>query len=264
MGIVANNEKEEAWLDEGFVNFFEDEIMDHYHGKDKSIFDLWGFKSGNYEQSRLEYTSLKDLEAGPIALPGWKQKQTGNFKAIVYAKTSLLLQTLKAVVGEKAFYQALRKYYETFMFSHPKEEDFIKSMKTSLGERLPNGLHLDSFFYQTLHTNDWCDYIVKLDAGKCQILNKGDFNFPIEILIKYKDGKEKRLNYGSQRSVTFQVENFGEVSSIELDPLRKNKFDKNLNNNSINFIKERKPSLNYAHKAMLTWQFIINAISYLV
>jgi hypothetical protein len=40
MGILASNEFEEPWLDEGINSFWEARIMDHYYGKNSGMLDL--------------------------------------------------------------------------------------------------------------------------------------------------------------------------------------------------------------------------------
>jgi hypothetical protein len=263
MGIVASNEKEEAWLDEGFVTFFEDEIMDHYHGNKTSIFDLWGFRSGNHEQSRLEYTNLKDAHPGIIARPGWDQKQESR-KGIIYSKTSLILQTLKCMVGEEEFYKALRKYYESNKYAHPKEKEFIGVVKESLGDNLSNGMNLDKYFYQALHTEDWCDYYIDTIGGRYIVKNFGTFYFPIDVAIKYQDGSTSTLSYNTMDSIELKVDLSKKIYSIDIDPKRKIRFDKNYNNNSILLVKETNPSANFAMKSATVWQFLIHTLSYLL
>jgi hypothetical protein len=263
MGIVASNEKEEAWLDEGFVTFFEDEIMDHFYGKKTSIFDIWGFRSGNHEQSRLEYTNLRDANPGIIARPGWDQKQESR-KGIIYSKTSLILQTLKAMVGEDKFYLALKKYYETYQYTHPKEKDFIGIMKASLGDTLSNGMSLDNYFHQALHTEDICDYYIDTSGGKYMVRNLGKFYFPIDIAVKYQDGSISTLSYNTIDHIQLDIDQSKKIFSINIDPSRKIKFDKNYNNNSILFVKEINPSTNFAIKATTVWQFLIHTLSYLL
>ncbi len=90
MASLASNEKEEAWLDEGFVTYFEDRILDHYYGNQSSLFDVLGARSGNAQQSRNEYVSMENPNLGKIARPGWEFD--GGFKSLIYAKTRYGIQ----------------------------------------------------------------------------------------------------------------------------------------------------------------------------
>jgi len=78
MATLASNEKEEAWLDEGFVTYYEDRILDHYYGEQAGLFDILGLRSGNAQQSRNEYVSMPNPNLGKIARPGWEFN--GGFK----------------------------------------------------------------------------------------------------------------------------------------------------------------------------------------
>ena len=269
MAILASNEKEEAWLDEGFVTFFEDEIMDHYFGRKTSIWNFFGFKSGNKELSRLEYTSIAKKNVGPIAQPGWEID--GNYyKQLIYAKTATTLQTLKGIIGEDMFYTILRNYYQKFQFKHPKEKDFIQSVKEELGDELMIDFTVDEFFQQTLHTTHYCDYkigeIKNIGNQKFEItVNKdGELYFPQEILIEYEDGNNQIINWdGKEKSKILLIESKSTIKSVVIDPEQKIYLDINFNNNSYIYKSENKPSVNYGLKAASWFQFLIQSISFL-
>ena len=55
MGILATNEFEEAWMDEGVNTYFENRIMDHYYGEKTSMMDVMGYRAGDVESSRRSY-----------------------------------------------------------------------------------------------------------------------------------------------------------------------------------------------------------------
>ena len=55
MQLLATNEFEEAWLDEGFNQYYEGRIMDETYGPRSSQIDLFGFGMGDMESSRDSY-----------------------------------------------------------------------------------------------------------------------------------------------------------------------------------------------------------------
>jgi hypothetical protein len=264
MGILANNEKEEAWMDEGFVTFFEDEIVDHYFGKKTSIFNILGYKSGNKERSRLEYTSMDNLHDGPIARPGWLFNE-GNFKEIIYAKTATVLQTLKGLVGDFKFYSALKHYYNKHKFSHPRENDFIEAMKEIIGDSIES-MPVDTFFKHTLHGTEFCDYEIK-NIGKSSftILRNGGLILPLEIEVKYTDGsKDIFKSDGKKKEETIDIKSNKSISSVNIDPLHKIYLDINFNNNSKTVKKETLPAMNFGMKTMAWFQHILQTVSFFV
>lgn len=264
MAVLASNEKEEAWLDEGFVTFFEDEIADHYFGEKTSIFDIWGYKSGNKERSRLEYTSMDNIHDGPIARPGWEFNE-GNFKALIYAKTATILQTLKGLVGEKKFYTIIRNYYEKYKFTHPKEADFIATVKATVGDSIYS-MPVDTFFKHTLHGTDYCDYYLNNISSKgFELQNQGKLSLPVEILVTYMDGSKVTFaSSGQSTSQFFSNDVAKEIKSIVVDPDHKIYLDINFNNNSYVAQVEHKPSANFGMKVMAWFHFIFQSLSFFV
>jgi hypothetical protein len=273
MAILASNEKEEAWLDEGFVTFFEDEIMDTYYGRRNSIFDLMGYTSGNRERSRLEYSSMENLRVGSIARPGWTfaGSYEGSYKGLVYAKTSTILQTLKGLVGEEKFYTAMKHYYEKYKFKHPKENDFISSMKEVIGDTIGGTMRIDTFFYKTLHGTDYCDYsvddvyVVHDQGYKIDISNHGGLYIPVDLKINYTDGTSDILSWnGNSENSTAAINTTKKIDSVILDPMQKNYLDINFNNNSFTYKYDAKPAANYSVKTMTWVQHLIHSLLYLI
>ncbi len=264
MGILASNEKEEAWMDEGFVTFFEDEIADHYFGEHTSIFNLLGYRSGNKERSRLEYTSMDNLHDGPIARPGWMFNE-GNFKELIYAKTATTLQTLKGMIGEVKFYTILKNYFNKYKFSHPRENDFISSVKAITGDSIKS-LSVDSFFYRTLHGTEYCDYsILSITQNSFTMQRLGGLVFPQEILVKYSDGSSAVFeSKGESKDEIVNTDARKKIVSVTIDPSHKIYLDINFNNNSKSVILETKPAANYSAKAMSWFQHILQTISFFV
>ncbi len=264
MATLASNEKEEAWLDEGFVTFFEDEIADHYLGEKTSIFNTWGYKSGNKERSRLEFTSMDNIHDGPIARPGWLFEE-GNYKELIYAKTATILQTLKGFVGEQKFYEIIKTYYQKYKFTHPKEADFIGIVKGITGPSI-GSMNVDSFFFNTLHGTDHCDFYVNSVTDHSFVLgNKGKLHLPVEILVTYDDGSTSILQSAgilSLEKITASAKK--KISTVIIDPQHKIYLDTNFNNNSFMHKTECKPGLNFGIKAMSWFHFIFQSLSFFV
>ncbi len=61
-GMVANNESEEAWLDEGLTQYYETRIMDETYGTKTSVLDLAGLRIGDFEVTREGYLRQSEPE----------------------------------------------------------------------------------------------------------------------------------------------------------------------------------------------------------
>lgn len=270
MATLASNEKEEAWLDEGFVTYFEDRVTDHFHGEKSSFFNILGFRSGNAENSRLEYTKLNHSRLGPIARPGWEIN--GPYKGLIYAKTSSMLKTLEGLIGRPKMDLIIKAYWDAYKFKHPKEADFRNIVKETLaGEKLD--FDLDLFFDQCLHGTDMCDYEVKSieniksDNGyksKVTIAQLGGLIFPVDVEIRYDNNDKQLIRWnGATGEKTLEFETESKINTVHIDPHNQIFLDINFNNNSLTHKPNRKPIVKYASKTANWMQTILDYTSFL-
>src|SRR5579862_409685 len=115
-GMVATNEFEEAWLDEGINSYTEVKVMDALYGKN-SFMDLPFAQMSEDNAQRAQYLSNPDLD--PISRLGWKFYGSGSYGAITYGKTATMLLTLEKVIGEETMRNALHVYFMRYRFTHP-------------------------------------------------------------------------------------------------------------------------------------------------
>jgi hypothetical protein len=132
-GVVANNEFEDAWIDEGINSYVEGRIMDSAYGP-ASYVDLFGLQVDSLASARAEY--LRSSSRDPMVRAAWQFLDRRSYVAVSYAKTALVLNTLARRFGEDKVATALRRYFETWGFRHPKGSDFIKILGQTLGEEI--------------------------------------------------------------------------------------------------------------------------------
>lgn len=285
MGILASNEFEEAWLDEGFNTYFENRIMDHFFGDKYSMIDLFGFHFGDAESSRLSYTNMKYPYRAIINELSWNYPN-GGYSVSSYSKSGVVLATLENLIGSERMNKVLKEYYTNWKFKHPSTQDFIDEVNRVLSEnpdpRLGNDLNW--FFNQALNSGDICDYEVskisnekkRNDWGifdsdskkiflsdvdnktykyrtKTLITRIGEFKVPQEILFHFEDGEEI-LEYwdGQERSKTFIFDRDDALKWVQIDPTNKILLDVKLSNNSLNTENETSVIWKYTAK-ILFW-----------
>jgi len=247
MGTLASNEKEAPWLDEGFVTYYEDRITDHYHGSNSSLFNLLGFRSGNAENSRLEYTRLDHSQLGPIAKPGWEIR--GPYKGLIYAKTSTMLRTLEGLIGRELMDRLVQKYFEEYKFTHPREQDFRKVASEVLKDE-DLDFDLDLFFEQCLHGTETCDYAVEsMTEASAIVVQHGGLVFPVDVEVGYKDGTVEVVRWSGSKSMIVQAKDGKRIKSVHIDPDRKINLDVNFNNNSMTVARYNEVKAKYSAKA---------------
>jgi hypothetical protein len=132
-GMVANNELEDAWLDEGINTYLEGRIMEQTYGP-RSYFDVFGLRGDRMALNRLQY--LLAAPRDPITRPAWLFRDRASYAAISYAKMALALDTLATYVGDDAVRRALEGYFSRWRFRHPHRDDFVAAVQESIGKDL--------------------------------------------------------------------------------------------------------------------------------
>ena len=295
MGMVASNEKEEAWLDEGFVTYYEDRIIDALFGEKKSLVDVFGYRFDNRELSRLEYTTMAYPREGIVARPGWYFND-GNFKALIYSKTATTLRTVQALVGIEKMDEIIQTYFERWKFRHPKGQDFMVVLKEAL-LTVPDttfGLQVFDLFENSIYHAIVLDYAVKHISNeeippsqgvfgnqsasftyqpgtdkpgilsKVEIQRRGDWVFPVETLVTFEDGSSQLLHWdGKAGAQVFEFTNGLKVVSAQIDPGQKIGLDIDLNNNSLTLQPKEAPLWKYGAKVIFWVQNLMQTISFL-
>jgi hypothetical protein len=117
--MVASNEFEEAWLDEGFDSYSTGKVMERAYGP--WIVEVLGLRIGGLESSRAR--NSVDRMFDRIRTPAWGFSP-GSYGFNSYARTELTLRTLEALMGPETMARVMRTYHERWRFRHPTGEDF--------------------------------------------------------------------------------------------------------------------------------------------
>jgi len=266
-GMVATNEFEDAWLDEGINSYTEVKIVDALYASGRSFVDLWGATAGETGLQRLFYISLPDTD--PLARFAYQYMTANAYGAVTYAKTASMLLTLENVIGEDTLRRALHTYFLRYRFTHPTKEDFLKTIEEVAGQ------NLRWYFDQAVYGTQVLDYEVlsirsdRVDwflkkrpaAKKGQTLyrstvlvhRKGDFIFPVEVEVKFDNGEALWEHWdGRDRWVRYTYEKKAKIASVEIDPDHKVWLDRNLFNNS----RTEKPNRAATRKLASCWLFL--------
>jgi len=107
MGILASNEFEEPWLDEGVNSFWEERIMDHYYGENSGMIDNPLLKIADKSLGRLSYVHSDGRQAISNKEFSWNYPH-GTYGMMSYNKTATWLYTLIGIIGEEATNEVFR------------------------------------------------------------------------------------------------------------------------------------------------------------
>ncbi len=133
-GILASNEREHPWMDEGMNTFYQERYeMEKYGRTDNFILNKKGiFKEklplDMYGTLLSTYSKLKKDQ--PI--DGNAETYTElNYNLVVYEKAALWMQHLKDSLGDEVFDKSMQAYYNDWKFKHPYPADFKKSIENA-------------------------------------------------------------------------------------------------------------------------------------
>ena len=246
-GMVATNEFEDAWLDEGINSYTECKILDDIFGPDRSSADLWGITESDDGQQRGFYLDVTDRD--PMGRFAYQYLNGNSYGGITYGKTATVLLTLEKVVGEATMRRAVQTYFMRYRFSHPTKEDFLKTVEEVSGQNLR--WYFDQAVYGTAVLDyeilsavsdrpDWYEkHPPEPKKGETMyrtnvvVHRKGDFIFPVDVLIKFDNGENVRERWdGRDRWVRYSYDKKARLVSAEIDHENAVRMDKNLFNNS--------------------------------
>ena len=270
-GMVATNEFEEAWLDEGINSYMEVKVMDALYGKETSTVNFPFAQVGEPQQQRVAY--LQEPDYDPLTRFAWQFVGSGSYGGITYGKTATVLLTLEKIIGEDKMREAMRQYFLRYRFTHPTGEDFLKTIEEVSGQ------NLRWYFDQAVYGPNILDYEIhdahsdpvkwyeitpttpRLYRTYVTVHRKGDFVFPIDIKITF-DNKSSVLEHwdGRDRWVRYTYDRTARVASAEIDPQQKVWLDRNFFNNSHTIDGDDRA----VHKLLNIWTFVTEWISQLV
>jgi hypothetical protein len=244
-GMVATNEFENAWMDEGINSYSEAKVMDALYGKTTSTLNSRLATLGERGSYMLEYSGSADRD--PLSRPAWLFIDNRSYAGITYGKTALSLLTLESIVGEQQVLHGLHVYFERYKFQHPKPEEFTATMNEAIGQ------NLDWYWQQAIYgTQVLDDRILRADSQRLDwwekkdekkgttiyhtevwVHRRGTFDLPVTLEAKFDDGSKLRETWdGRDRWHKFTWDRKAKLVGAEIDPDHGHVLDRNPFNNS--------------------------------
>jgi len=292
MGILASNEFEEPWLDEGVNTFWESRIVDHYYGKNSGMIDLPYLKFSDASMARRPYVASGGKQVVSNNEFSWNYPH-GTYGMMSYNKAATWLHTLMGIVGEETIDDVFREYYKKWAFKHPSGKDFVNVVNEVVTKRHGDkfGTDMNWFFDQTLYGTGICDYKVSgfsneritkpagrtevsdslkpEDSGKDSLYTSvamieriGEIMLPVEVLVHFSDSTELLESWdGKARYKDFTYTGKSKIEWVKIDPENKIAMDVNFINNSMTDTPDRLPVKRITSKLMTFLQFLISVSS---
>jgi len=263
-GLLANNEFEEAWLDEGMNSYIESRIMDDAYGRGSAI-DFGPLKLGDIEMQRLAYVK-NDPSKGALFGRSWEYRM-GDYSKASYNKPATVMNTLERYWGWDQQKDFLQSYYQTWRFRHPTTESIQATAEEVSGE------DLDWFFDQFVYGTAVVDYAVDSITNtrneddsfgsRVRIHRLGDGIFPVTIQFERQDGSiETRSWAGEDKWIDFTLRGESQIVEAYIDPEFKVLLDTNrLNNRQVT---HHKSDRSFARKSQLVSMTVLQKMFYLL
>ncbi|MGE5107071.1 MAG: M1 family metallopeptidase [Sphingobacteriales bacterium] len=183
-GMMATNESEYAWMDEGFTQYAEDRIIAYLRKQD-------GFaQKDNYA---AYFDLVKSSRAEPLTTHADHYESNFAYGRSAYSKGAIFLEQLGYIVGNAVRDKILLEYYNQWKFKHPNANDFIR-----VAEKV-SGMQLDWYKEYWINTTKTINYSIDSlweEKGKTKIRlrNLGLMAMPVDVELTFKDGS-KELHY---------------------------------------------------------------------
>jgi hypothetical protein len=273
-GMVATNEFEDAWLDEGINSYAEVKTMDALYGRTTSTVNSHLLTFGSQGEERMMFGAAPNYD--PLTRNAWEYVNGNSYGDVTYGKTATMLLTLESIVGEDKLREALHTYFMRYRFKHPHEEDFMNTVNEVTGQ------NLDWYWNQAVKGTQELDYRIynassdrddwyKKDSEKndksvtytnrVTVHRKGDFIMPVDVLVKFDDGSQVRERWdGQDRWHRFEYQRKSKLISAELYPGQNVPLDLHEFNNSY----VEKSDGRATSKLVLYWTWVTQMFSHMI
>ena len=180
--VLATNESEHAWMDEGFTSFISSLCMNEIMEQNKQ---------NPFEGSYKGYFAL--VNSG-LEMPQTthSDRYTTNFAygIAAYSKGSIFLSQLGYIIGQDKLMETIHKYFEDFKFKHPTPNDIKRT-----AEKV-SGMELNWYLTDWTMTTNTIDYGIKSvdaegDKTKVSLERIGEMPMPLDILVVGEDGTQE-------------------------------------------------------------------------
>ncbi|WP_152560093.1 M1 family metallopeptidase [Hymenobacter sp. IS2118] len=156
-GILASNERDFPWMDEGLNSYLETRVDGRENPQSSMFKDIYkspraasslgieNLPGAALNQLPYQVMASRGLDQ-PVQGPGSGQFGKVNYAVIVYLKTAALFKYLAGYLGQEKFDAAMNAYYTKWQFKHPYPEDLEATFEESTGQKL-------DWFFREMLTN---------------------------------------------------------------------------------------------------------------
>jgi len=208
--MVGSMEAKHAFMDEGFVSYWEEIVLAEVTGEDPPP---WG-------ENRSYLATAGTEQEVPLMRHTDLVSPYGARGLAAYTKPAVTLGALREVVGDDVFVAAFKDYFASWQLKHPQPWDFFSVVERHADK------DLDWFWRPLLFETDVFDQAVagvrtEGSTTRIRIRDEGDVVLPTLVRVTLSDGRaiEHRIDaeqWLTRREIEFTVD--GVAATVELDP----------------------------------------------
>jgi len=195
--ILASNESEHYWMDEGFATYIEELGMNHI--AEKPVVNP-------FENTYKVYYSLANSgKEQALTTQGDRFDVNRSYSIAAYYKGAIFLTQLEYLLGKENLQKTVKRYFDEFKFKHPTPNDITRTAERVSGAEL--GWYRTDFA-ETTNTIDYAIKEVKDNGEKTSVTLEriGRMPMPIDVVVEYTNGT-KEYFYIPLRMMRFQKAN---------------------------------------------------------
>jgi hypothetical protein len=209
---MGTNEREYAWMDEGFAQMLSEYIQ--------VILDTTVDRRTRNIARYLLYSGK--IDEVPMMFPSYMVKGGGVYETHAYFRPCAALNILKDFMGETEFKKALQEYMKRWNGKHPSPYDFFYTFEDVSNDDL--SWFWQPWFFRQGYPDLAIDTVfVTGDNLKIEISKEGELPIPAAVNVRFKDGTEKKAYRSAavwkneeEDDIWIEIQTDKKVSMIEL------------------------------------------------
>jgi len=239
-GILASNERVNAWMDEGINSFYDHKYNDVHYTDGSHDDKLPEFLQGDSENTIVETATIWQCKRGrnQACSTHSSKLNTLNYGLSAYEYPAMSLKYLETYLGEELMSKCTHAYYDKWKFKHPSPENVEMVFEETSGK------NLDWFFKEIITSDGYIDHALgEVSSTSAVVKNKGQVNIPVRLDYQ-KDGEwiahQWVEAFAGSQTVSLDYSDFdklainGEVTYVDVNPANNIK-----SLNGSNFIKPK-------------------------
>lgn len=138
-GMIATNERDHAWMDEGINTYYENKYKQRYYPVNESNKNV--LTNATDPGQKLLASQIAIHKDQPLETTSEDLTQN-NYAAVAYAKGGLFMEKLEKDLGKNTMLAVMHQYFNDWHFHHPYPADLQKTAEKVSGKNLDSTFQL--------------------------------------------------------------------------------------------------------------------------